>query len=140
MDADLSHDPSDVPALLTALSDNDIAIGSRVKGGGIRDWPLRRRVMSQGASTIARLLLRMRYRDLTSGFAAFRKDAIAPLLHSLDPKGFKLLLEILTKADTAAVVEVPIIFSDRHYGPVEVHAERSRAFPSALCRVARQPR
>jgi len=55
-------------------------------------------------------------KDVTSGFVAFRKEAVRPLLPSLEPKGFKLLLEILARARTARVLEVPIVFADRQRG------------------------
>ena len=117
MDADLSHRPDDLPELLQGLSQSDIVIGSRyVEGGRILGWPLHRRVTSRVASAFGRLWLGLSVRDVTSGFVAFRKEAIAPLLPSLEPKGFKLLLEILARARTARVLEAPITFVDRRRG------------------------
>ena len=117
MDADLSHRPEDVPVLLSALVDSDIVVGSRhVAGGGVRNWPVLRRLVSRVASSLGRFLLDLKVRDLTSGFAAFRKEAIQPVLPTLNPKGFKILLEILAKARGATVKEVPITFVDRRYG------------------------
>ena len=117
MDADLSHRPQHLPGLLNALSEADIAVGSRyTPGGGVMNWPLHRRMVSRGASATGRLLLGLNVRDTTSGFAAFRREAIETILPSLNPKGFKLLLEILAKAQGPVVKEVPIIFVDRQYG------------------------
>lgn len=117
MDGDLSHRPEDLPALLDALIDADIVVGSRyVAGGGIVNWPLGRRLLSRLASAIGRLALGVKVRDTTSGFAAFRRQPIETLLPSLTPKGFKLLLEILARARGATVKEVPITFVDRQYG------------------------
>ncbi|MBI4307617.1 MAG: polyprenol monophosphomannose synthase [Chloroflexi bacterium] len=117
MDADLSHRPEDLPTLLNALPDADIVVGSRyVPGGGVRNWPVSRLLVSKAASAVGRLLVGLKVRDITSGFAAFRKESLAPLLPTLNPKGFKLLLEVLAKAEGARVKEVPIIFVDRRYG------------------------
>ena len=117
MDADLSHRPEDLPALLNALSDADIVVGSRyVPGGGIVNWPLHRRMASKGASAVGRMLLGFKVRDLTSGFVALRRETAAPLLPHLNPKGFKLLLEMLAKSRGAIVKEAPITFVDRVYG------------------------
>lgn len=117
MDADLSHRPDDLPGLLNALSEAGIVVGSRyVAGGGVVNWPLHRRLASRGASALARFLIGISVRDATSGFAAFRKEVVEPILPSLNPKGFKLLLEILAKSRGATVKEVPITFVERQFG------------------------
>lgn len=117
MDADLSHRPADLPSLLESLSRSDIVIGSQyIEGGRIMGWPLHRRIASRLASAFGRLWLGLSTRDVTSGFVAFRKDTVGPLLGSLRPKGFKLLLEILARARTAQVLEIPIVFADRRRG------------------------
>ena len=133
MDADLSHRPEDLPELLQGLSQADIVVGSRyVEGGRILGWPLHRKVASRLASAFARLWLSLSVRDVTSGFAAFRKEAIAPLLPTLEPKGFKLLLEILARARAARVAEVPIVFLDRRRGRSKFTGREVVAFLS-LC-------
>src|SRR6476646_1676753 len=72
MDADFSHDPSHLPALLAATEQADLAIGSRyVAGGGVEDWGMVRRAISRGGSTYARLVLGLRVNDLTAGFKCF---------------------------------------------------------------------
>lgn len=117
MDGDLSHRPEDLPELLEGLSRSDIVIGSRyVEGGRILGWPFHRKAASRMASAFGRLLLGLSVRDVTSGFVALRQEAIAPLLPSLEPKGFKLLLEILVRARAARVLEVPITFVERRHG------------------------
>lgn len=117
MDADLSHNPDDLPGLLRALSEADIVVGSRyVLGGGVKDWPFLRRLASRTASALGRWLVGLSVRDATSGFAAFRRETLEPLLPALDPKGFKLLFEILAKARGARVTEAPITFTDRRHG------------------------
>lgn len=116
MDADLSHRPEDLPRLLEGLSAADIVIGSRyIAGGNVRNSP-HRRISSRLAAVVARLLLGITVRDPTSGFAAFRRDAIIPQLQTLDPKGFKLLLEILARCREARVQEEPIEFKQRRLG------------------------
>ncbi len=117
MDADLSHRPDDLPKLLNGLGEADIVIGSRhVEGGQVLNWPLSRRLISRTASALGRLLLGLPVRDVTSGFAAFRRDSVGALLPTLNPRGFKLLIEVLAKARGASVKEVPITFVDRQYG------------------------
>ena len=129
MDADMSHRPIDLPKLLTALSDADIVVGSRyVHGGGVVNWPLPRRIASRGASALGRLIVGLQVRDLTSGFGAFRRDRMEALLPTLDPKGFKLLLEILAKSGDARVKETPITFVDRQHGRSKASAMEALVF------------
>ena len=117
MDADLSHDPQALPALIGALDEADIAVGSRyVPGGGVEKWPRWRRLASRVANGAGRMLVGLPTRDVTSGFAAFRREALELVLPRLRPKGFKLLLEVLAHSRGARVVEVPIRFADRRYG------------------------
>lgn len=129
MDADLSHRPSDLPGLLNTLSEADIVVGSRyTPGGGVIDWPLHRRLASRCASAIGRRLLGLNVRDATSGFAAFRKQAVEDMLPSLNPKGFKLLLEILARSRGAVVREVPILFVDRQHGRSKLSSGEALTF------------
>ena len=139
MDADLSHRPDDLPRLLRGLSQFDIVIGSRyVEGGSISGWPFHRKVASWLASAFGRLWLGLSFRDVTSGFVAFRKEAVAPLLPSLEPKGFKLLLEILARARTARVLEVPISFVDRRHGRSKFSGGEVVAFLRLCLRLRRR--
>jgi len=116
MDADLSHPPEDVPRLVSALrSGADVAVGSRyTPGGGVRDWPLRRRLMSRVAVLLARLWLGERVRDPVSGFFAVRRELL--LDPSLEGLGYKILLEVLARNRKGRVVEVPYVFTDRRGG------------------------
>ena len=117
MDADLSHQPGYLPAMLAALQEANIVVGSRyVPGGGVESWPFHRRLASRVANGVGRLVVGLPTRDLTSGFAAFRREALEPLLPSLHPRGFKLLLEVLARSRGSRVLEVPIQFVDRRYG------------------------
>ena len=129
MDADLSHRPEDIPNLLNALSEADIVVGSRyVSGGGVVNWPLLRRIASRGASALGRLIVGLQVRDLTSGFGAFRRGRMEALLPTLNPKGFKLLLEILAKSGDARVKETPITFVDRQHGRSKASAREALVF------------
>ncbi|MBI4282131.1 MAG: polyprenol monophosphomannose synthase [Chloroflexi bacterium] len=129
MDADLSHRPEDLPKLLKGLSDADIVVGSRyVQGGGVVNWPLPRRIVSRGASALGRWIVGLQVRDLTSGFGAFRRDRMVALMPSLNPKGFKLLLEILAKSRDARVKETPITFVDRRHGRSKASAREALLF------------
>jgi dolichol-phosphate mannosyltransferase len=120
MDADFSHDPTVIPALISALDDADIAIGSRyVRGGGTRDWPWHRRVLSAGANAFTRLLLGITAHDCTSGFRAYRADLIRKLnLDAFTTEGYAFLEESLFECRRlkARIAEVPIIFTDRQLG------------------------
>lgn len=117
MDADMSHDPKYLPDMLLELSNHDIVIGSRyVDGGGVRNWPLWRRIVSETASAVGRFIVGLDIRDLTSGFGAFKREHIMGLMSDLSPKGFKLLLEIVAKSRSASIKEYPIVFTDRKFG------------------------
>ncbi|CAN5371479.1 hypothetical protein BH09ACT4_BH09ACT4_10330 [soil metagenome] len=120
MDADGSHDPRQLPRLLGALSGADLAVGSRwVVGGDVVGWPAHRRLISKGGSWYTRLMLGIRQRDATSGFRAYRADA----LRTIDPasvasQGYSFQIELLWRAvrSNLNVREVPITFTDRTAG------------------------
>ncbi len=114
MDADFSHDPNVIPAMVRALENgNDLAVGSRyVKGGGIRNWPLHRKITSLVAIALAKPLTPLR--DITSGFFMVKRSALEGV--ELDPIGFKIGLEVIAKARYAKAVEVPYVFTDRVAG------------------------
>ena len=120
MDADWSHDPKYLPALVGALADNDLVIGSRyVEGGGVVNWGLMRKFISRGGSLYSRTILRLSTKDLTGGFKAWRRDLLAGLpwerLHS---GGYVFQIETTFRATRAGarVKEVPIVFVDRVVG------------------------
>jgi dolichol-phosphate mannosyltransferase len=121
MDADWSHAPSYLPAMLAAIDDGaDLVIGSRyAPGGGVRDWGVARRVVSRGGSVFARRVLRLSPHDLTGGFKAWRRATLEAidwqLLHS---GGYVFQIETTYRASRAGyrVDEVPIVFSDRRVG------------------------
>lgn len=121
MDADLSHDAKILPALIAALDEADVAIGSRfVDGGGIIGWPLHRQFMSAFATWISRLFLRVQGRDPMSGYFAIRRVTFDRVASDLRPRGYKLLLEILVRAAPVRVKEVGYVFQDRQYGKSKI--------------------
>jgi dolichol-phosphate mannosyltransferase len=121
MDSDFSHDPTDLARLLTAARDGaDLALGSRyVPGGGVSDWGLLRRFVSEGGSTYARWVLGLQVRDLTGGFKCFRREVLEAIhFDSVRSRGYAFQVELTYRAVRAGfrVVEVPIVFRDRQHG------------------------
>ena len=120
MDCDRSHNPRYIPALLAAMADADLAIGSRyVAGGGILNWPWQRRALSAFANLYARTLLRLPVRDCTSGFRCYRREVLA----SVDPfqirsSGYSFLEEMAWRVHHCGfrIAEVPIVFEQRTAG------------------------
>ena len=120
MDADLSHDPADLPRLLEAVTEADVALGSRyVEGGAVTDWGPGRRAISRWGSAYARTALGLRVRDLTGGFKVYRRRVLEAIdLDSLAAHGYAFQVETTFRAIRAGfeVVEVPITFRDRRVG------------------------
>jgi dolichol-phosphate mannosyltransferase len=120
MDADLSHDPAHLPALIRAVSDADFVIGSRyVPGGAIVNWPLGRRLLSRFANLYCRTVTRLRVRDCTSGYRCWRRAVLGALpLDHVQSEGYSFLIETLYMAARrgARVAEVPITFVERRRG------------------------
>src|SRR6267378_6193241 len=114
MDADLSHPPEVVPALVKAIDDGaDLAVGSRyIAGGATMDWPIRRRVVSRVACLMGNVLVPVR--DSTSGFFAIRRAVIDGV--KLNPIGFKIGFEVMARGRYEKAVEVPYVFRDRELG------------------------
>jgi dolichol-phosphate mannosyltransferase len=121
MDSDFSHDPADLARLLAAVrAGADLALGSRyVPGGGVTDWGLLRRFVSEGGSTYARLVLGLHVRDLTGGFKCFRREVLETIhFDSVRSQGYAFQVELTYRSVQSGfrVVEVPIVFRDRERG------------------------
>jgi dolichol-phosphate mannosyltransferase len=115
MDADLSHPPEKIPEMVTKIQSGDaeVVVGSRyVEGGSVENWPLHRRIISKGATLLARGLTKVK--DPMSGFFALKKEVLEGV--QLSPVGYKIGLEILVKGKYSKVMEVPIHFADRKAG------------------------
>ncbi|MCA1620162.1 MAG: polyprenol monophosphomannose synthase [Acidobacteria bacterium] len=120
LDADFSHDPARVPALIEASRGADVVIGSRYcEGGGVENWPLRRRALSRFANAYVCRITGLRVRDTTSGFRCYTRRALARLLERrVAGEGYAFLVEAAYRAhrEGLTVSEVPITFTDRREG------------------------
>jgi len=120
MDADLSHDPRQLPDLIQAAADADVVIGSRyVEGGEIVNWPLSRRLLSRFANAYIRSVTRLSAHDCTSGYRCWRREAIRAVgLDSVMSDGYAFLVELLFRAAQRGyrIAEVPITFVERREG------------------------
>jgi dolichol-phosphate mannosyltransferase len=120
MDADFSHDPAYLPALLEALQDADFVLGSRyVPGGGTRNWSPIRRFISRMGNVVANIGLGVKTRDATGGFRAFRPSALSALdFDRLKLRGYGFQIEVVYQLERAGarIVEVPIVFVERVTG------------------------
>ncbi|MHB0869398.1 MAG: polyprenol monophosphomannose synthase [Chloroflexota bacterium] len=121
MDADLSHNPAYLPAMLRALEEGaDLVLGSRyVPGGGVRNWGWTRKLISRGGSLYAQLILGAPVRDLTGGFKLFRRELLQDLdLDTVRSNGYSFQVEMTYRALQRGyrVVELPIVFEDRRVG------------------------
>ncbi|MCC6552428.1 MAG: polyprenol monophosphomannose synthase [Polyangiaceae bacterium] len=139
MDADLSHDPRHLPALLDALACGaDVALGSRsVPGGGVEGWGLGRHALSKGGSLYARAILGVGVRDLTTGYKAYTRRALEAIdLASVRSNGYAFQIETTYRAlrKGLRVVEVPIVFVDRRAGRSKMSR---RIFAEAIVEVWR---
>jgi dolichol-phosphate mannosyltransferase len=125
MDADFSHHPRYLPALLAETSEHDIVIGSRyVPGGGTVNWPWSRQMMSWGVNTLVRTLMRIKARDTSGGFRAYRVDLLRNTnLEGFYSKGYSFQEEMLLRCKLAGarIVESPIIFEDRRLGTTKAN-------------------
>jgi dolichol-phosphate mannosyltransferase len=120
MDADGSHQPEQLGALLDALGDADLVIGSRwVAGGSVVNWPLGRKILSVGGNTYARVLLGIRVKDVTAGYRLFRRTTLEAIeLDTVESTGYIFQTDLAFRTIRAGmrVVEVPIEFVERVRG------------------------
>jgi dolichol-phosphate mannosyltransferase len=120
MDADWSHDPQYLPALVNATATHDVVIGSRyLQGVSVVNWPIRRLILSTFANRYIRAITRLSPHDCTSGYRCWRREALALVpLHQVVSDGYAFLVELLYEASRrgARVGEVPIIFVERRQG------------------------
>ena len=120
MDADMSHDPKDVPLLIDAIQKADLAIGSRyISGINVVNWPLQRLIISYGANIYTRLVTRLPVRDATGGFKCWRREALEAInLDGVRSQGYSFQIEMTYRAWLKGfrITEIPIIFVDRTVG------------------------
>ena len=120
MDADMSHDPKDVPLLIETIENADLAIGSRyISGINVVNWPLHRLIISYGANIYTRLVTRLPVRDATGGFKCWRREALEAInLDGVRSQGYSFQIEMTYRAWLKGfrITEIPIIFVDRTVG------------------------
>lgn len=120
MDADLSHDPKDVPKMVKLLNENDLVIGSRYcHGVSVVNWPIRRLILSYGANLYTRIITGMPIKDATAGFKAWKRETLAMIdLKDIRSNGYSFQIEMnfRTWVKKKAIAELPIIFIDRTIG------------------------
>lgn len=121
MDCDFSHTPQDLKRLVEACQQGaDMSVGSRyTKGGGVVDWPLKRRIMSRGAGIYVNLILSLGVQDATAGFVCYKRQVLETLdLADIQFIGYAFQIEMKykTKRKGFTIKEVPIVFKDRILG------------------------
>ncbi|GIW79920.1 MAG: hypothetical protein KatS3mg105_1727 [Gemmatales bacterium] len=125
MDADFSHHPRYLPALLAGMRDHDVMIGSRyIPGGGAENWPLSRQLMSRGVNFISRVLLRLPARDTSGAFRCYRVAKLREAeLDRVISRGYSFQQEILYRCRKAGcrIGETAIIFENRRAGASKVN-------------------
>ncbi len=126
MDADFSHPPDRLPAMVKAADKADLVIGSRyISGGGTQNWSFFRCMISALGSLYARLWLGMPVRDLTGGFKVWQRNLLEHILnYSISSGGFVFQIEttFLAFQAHARITEVPILFADRYVGKSKMNA------------------
>lgn len=135
MDADLSHPPECIPAMVALLraDEADVVVASRlVPGGGTEDWPASRKLTSRIGTLLARPLTPVR--DPMSGFFFFKREVIEGV--RLKPRGYKICLEILIKGKIRRVREIPFIFRDRTTGQSKLGMRQNLDFLVQLLNLA----
>lgn len=129
MDADFSHHPRYLPALLGGMKGHDLMIGSRyVPGGGTVNWPLSRQLMSKAVNLLARFLMRLPARDTSGAFRCFSVDLLRRTrLDRIVSRGYSFQEEVLYRCRRAGcrMGEVPIIFEDRRAGASKVNLKEA---------------
>jgi dolichol-phosphate mannosyltransferase len=142
MDADLSHDPALLPALVDAVAAGaDLAVGSRrVSGGGADVWPWHRRLASHGATHLARWVLDVPLADPMSGYFVLRREVFEAIRDRVAPRGYKILLEIVARAGPLRITELPYVFRNRRQGVSKVSLPVALAYLRSLWALRRAVR
>lgn len=132
IDADLSHPPSLIPAMLKKMEHADLVIGSRhIAGGLVEEWPILRKLFSKFATYLAYPISRG-VRDPLSGFFFIKKSALCA---DLNPIGYKILLEIIVKCAPKKIVEIPYTFRNRSVGKSKMNLKVTLGYFRHLLRL-----
>ncbi len=144
MDADFSHPPDRIPAMLEASRRADLVVGSRyVPGGGHKGWPMRRLLLSSLSNLVARLTLGLEPADCTGAFRCFRRDVLKQLaFENMEATGYSFQEEMLWHCSGRGFViaEVPIVFVDRQRGRSKISWREVWGGISTVFRLALTPR
>jgi len=120
MDADFSHNPDVIPSLIENVADHDVAIGSRyITGANVVNWPLRRLFLSYFANVYTHIITGLPLRDSTGGFKCFRREVLEAIdLDTIRSDGYSFQIEVNFRCwrKGYSIVEIPIVFVDRHSG------------------------
>lgn len=120
MDADLSHDPQDIPRFLEAIKHEDMVLGSRyVAGGNVKNWNITRRFISRLSNLYARVMLSLPFYDLTGGFKCWRSEVLKNIdIENTSSIGYNFQIETTFRAYKAgfSICEIPITFTERTFG------------------------
>jgi dolichol-phosphate mannosyltransferase len=139
MDADLSHDPKNLPEMLRLIQKYDLVIGSRyVKDGGMVNWGMGRFFISRLANGVCRWVLGLRQKDCSGGYKCYRADLLRKIgLGNVFSTGYSFQVEILYRALRAGakVVEFPIIFVNRHEGKSKLSLSELTGFGWTVARL-----
>jgi dolichol-phosphate mannosyltransferase len=137
MDADFSHHPRYLPAILAGMDGHDVMIGSRyVAGGGSANWPLSRRLMSRSVNTLVSLLMRIPAHDCSGAYRCYRVSKLRQSqLERVRSRGYSFQQEVLYRCRKAGckIGETPILFENRRAGKSKVNvAEAVRSIAMLL--------
>ncbi len=139
MDADLSHDPSNIPTMLEMVKVNDLIIGSRyVKDGGMVNWGMGRFFISRSANQFARSLLGIPFHDCSGGYKCYRVELLRKIgLQNIFSFGYSFQVEILFRAIRAGarVMEFPIVFVNRHQGASKLNSSEMIQYVTTVLRL-----
>jgi dolichol-phosphate mannosyltransferase len=139
VDADFSHHPRYLPALLAGMDEHDVMIGSRyIPGGGAVNWPLSRRLMSRGVNTMVRLLMRIPAQDTSGGYRCYRVAKLRETdLTNLLSRGYSFQQEVLYRCRRAGcrIGETPIVFENRRAGASKVNPREAARSMAVILRV-----
>jgi dolichol-phosphate mannosyltransferase len=142
MDADYSHDPQDIPMLLSTMKKGDgLVIGSRYcEGGRIVGWPFLRRVISRMANTLAISIARLKVGDCTSGFRCYSTEFLKTAINNLHSTTYEIQIETAKQAHLKGfgVKEVPVLFVNRKRGKSKLSASEIRFFFSYIFKIIRK--
>ena len=133
MDADYSHNPQEIPQLLSRMNEGEcaIVIGSRyVKGGKIQGWPFTRKIISRIANSIAKLSLGLKLKDCTSGFRCYSTKFLKATINNLHSHTYEIQIETIRQASLRSFIvkETPVFFVNRKQGKSKLTGTEIRSF------------